>query len=305
MSTLSAINKNSTLSTEEKIHERQNYIIDTLKDTTVLQHDTALEAAASTENRTGIFTIPDGAADIAVKNCENLVGSVQIPVGVAGPLSMRARLVVERGKGESPQDSASDDILTLDQSFVPFAITEGALVASVNRGCRAVREAGGVSVMVRQLGITRAPVFLCASGEQAQALVAWFQTHSGLVAEWAESTSAYLKLKDVTGWVRGRYAFVRFRCTTGEAMGMNMISIAVQSVWMNLLAEIDRGAYPELRGVEMISLSSNVCSDKKAGTLNGVLGRGFWVQAELHVPAQVVTDVLKSGNDTVVANLDQ
>ncbi len=70
----------------------------------------------------GAYTIP--VDRVAKKNCENLIGAVQVPVGVAGPLVVH---------GEYAEGSF----------YLPLATTEGALVASVNRGCSAIVRAGG------------------------------------------------------------------------------------------------------------------------------------------------------------------
>lgn len=68
-------------------------------------------------------------------NCENVVGYVAVPVGVAGPLLV-------------------DDV----HYQVPMATTEGCLVASTNRGCRALTLSGGVLTRVVDDGMTRGPI---------------------------------------------------------------------------------------------------------------------------------------------------
>ena len=204
---------------------------------------------------------------IAKKNCENVIGSVEIPVGVAGPLNIHT---------ENWQS----------QAVIPLATTEGALVASINRGCKALNLAGGVSVMVEKRGMTRSPVFECTSGLEAKRFLQWFEDHIDRIKEIAESTSSHLHLLSHHSWIRGRYVYVRFAFDTEEAMGMNMVTIALQKALEEALKR-----HPEIK---LMSLSSNVCTDKKDSVVNTILGRGYWVQAEALLPKEVVTGVLKS-----------
>jgi len=53
----------------------------------------------------------------------------------------------------------------------PLATTEGALLASVNRGCSVINSAGGATARVLKSGMTCAPVFRVADVAEAEALV--------------------------------------------------------------------------------------------------------------------------------------
>lgn len=79
--------------------------------------------------------------------CEMPVGYVQIPVGIAGPL-----------------------LLDGYEYSVPMATTEGCLVASTNRGCKAMYISGGATSTVLKDGMTRAPVVRFASARRASEL---------------------------------------------------------------------------------------------------------------------------------------
>jgi hydroxymethylglutaryl-CoA reductase (NADPH) len=73
------------------------------------------------------------------RNIENPIGTVQIPVGLAGPLQINGKY-------------AQGDY------YVPLATSEGALVASVNRGCSVTKAVGGATVRIIDDKMTRAPV---------------------------------------------------------------------------------------------------------------------------------------------------
>ena len=85
------------------------------------------------------FSFPEEQA--VGRNIENLIGATQIPLGIAGPLTIKTI-------NHKPQTH-----------YVPLATTEGALVASISRGCKATTESGGINVYVENVGMTRGPVF--------------------------------------------------------------------------------------------------------------------------------------------------
>ncbi|MFH2118118.1 MAG: hydroxymethylglutaryl-CoA reductase [Candidatus Paceibacterota bacterium] len=209
-------------------------------------------------------------ASVSSKNCENLVGSVEIPVGVAGPLKI----------GE-------------EEYYLPLATTEGVLVASVNRGCKALSQAGGVTVLSQKRGMSRAPVFACKSGEKAVELTAWLDEHHQLFQKIAEKNSQHLKFLSLQHWIRGRQVYARFVFDTDQAMGMNMVTIAVEQIAKTV---VEANAQ-----VKLIALSSNVCTDKKDSLINAILGRGYWVQAEAFLPEKVITSVLKTSAEKIYA----
>ena len=92
------------------------------------------------------------------RNIENPIGAVQVPVGVVGPLLVKG----EYAKGEY---------------YVPLATTEGALIASVSRGVKALTESGGVTVRVISNGMTRAPVLRFDSVLDAVRFVEWLDSN--------------------------------------------------------------------------------------------------------------------------------
>lgn len=198
-------------------------------------------------------------------NCENMVGAVQVPLGIAGPISIHG----EYAKGDY---------------YIPLATTEGALVASVNRGCKVICRAGQVRVFTENTGMTRGPVFQTKGIKESLELKRWLVAHFNDLNYQSEKTSSHLKLQNIQAKVVGRNVFVRFSFDTQDAMGMNMVTIATE--------EIVRFVKKET-GSKCISLAGNFDIDKKPAWLNFILGRGRQVWAETTLDKQIVKEVLR------------
>jgi hydroxymethylglutaryl-CoA reductase (NADPH) len=211
------------------------------------------------------------AADAHGSNIENMIGAVQVPLGVAGPVSV-------------------DGGAFAGDRYLPLATTEGALVASINRGCSVVNDAGGATARVTKSGMTRAPVFRVTDVAEAEALVAWVRDSEDALREAAESTTSHGELLDVTPYVVGNNVFLRFRYDTKDAMGMNMATIATREACDAIEAETD---------ASLVALSGNLCSDKKPAAINAVEGRGRSVSADVEIPREVVEERLHTTPEAI------
>ncbi|AWY42985.1 3-hydroxy-3-methylglutaryl-CoA reductase [Pseudomonas putida] len=218
---------------------------------------------------TSLHTIGCYTFDAKPAKCENFIGAIQIPVGVVGPIVVNGQAITAR-----------------EQIYAPLATTEGALVASVSRGCSALYAAGGAVVRVEDIGITRAPVFRSSGIVQTQAFLAWIRSHYEEIKQLCEQGSAHLRLQDIEPAVVGTSIYLRFRFHSADAMGMNMASIACDRAIRQLIT-------PET-GVRCISISGNYCVDKKPAQVNFLNGRGKRIHAEAHLSADILRDILKT-----------
>lgn len=200
------------------------------------------------------------------KNIENMIGAIQIPLGIAGPL---------RINGET----------AIGDFYIPLATTEGALVASVNRGCSAITRSGGAYATLIKDGQTRAPVFNTPSIRNALELVKWVEENFQRLKEAADSTSRFVRLKRIEPFIVGPNVFLRFVYTTGDANGMNGVTIATEKAVELIEKELDFA--------KCISLSGNLCTDKKPSAIDMILGRARSVVAEAVIKRSVVEEKLK------------
>ena len=255
---------------EIKIHEIEKYAEDANAATDIRRK--YIEEKSNTQlEHIGNYTID--MTETAKKNIENQIGTIQVPVGVVGPLII------------------NNDDKTIE-TYAPLATTEGALLASVNRGCSVIRHSNGCNVSITDNQMTRAPVIKTKNVTEAKKVKQWIKDNFEKIKEIAESTTNHGKLIKIDPIaIVGRLVYPRFCYQTGDSMGMNMVTIATQES-INFIEE--------KLGVDAIALSSNFCVDKKASALNLVEGRGKSIIAEVNVPKEVVEKTLKTTAEAIV-----
>jgi hydroxymethylglutaryl-CoA reductase (NADPH) len=205
--------------------------------------------------------------------CEQVIGYMPLPVGVAGPLVIDGR-----------------------SYFIPMATTEGVLVASASRGCKAINSGGGAVTVLTGDGMTRGPCVSFETLERAGAAKIWLDSEVGqsTMKKAFNSTSRFARLQTMKTAIAGTNLYIRFKTTTGDAMGMNMISKGVEHA---LKVMMDESGFEDMN---IVSVSGNYCTDKKAAAINWIDGRGKSVVAEAIIPGDVVRKLLKTDVDTMV-----
>lgn len=249
---------------ELKLHQIENYT-DNVQDAVEIRREFAERISGAS-----LKHISQHSLDLAKamkRNIENPIGTIQIPVGLAGPLHINGK----HAEGTF---------------YVPLATSEGALVASVNRGCSVTKAVGGATVRIIDDKMTRAPVIRTGSVSEALEIKEWIERHFIELKEAAESTTSHGKLLKIDPIVVvGRYVYPRFTFSTGDSMGMNMVTIGTEKALEILTRET---------GAHVVALSGNLCVDKKPSALNLIEGRGKTVVAEIIIPQEIVEKKLKT-----------
>jgi hydroxymethylglutaryl-CoA reductase (NADPH) len=200
------------------------------------------------------------------RNIENFVGTVKVPVGVAGPLRVNG-------------------LFAQGDYYFPLATTEAALVASYNRGARVISEAGGCSTILANEAVSRAPGFAFENLTEAAIFVVWVMGHTKRLKYVAEKTTRHGKLIDIRFNVEGNHVYFVFDFVTSDASGQNMATIASEAICDYI--EQKSPIKPTFCFRE-----TNLSGDKKATSQSFQSGRGRKVTAETVIPKELVQEKL-------------
>jgi hydroxymethylglutaryl-CoA reductase (NADPH) len=201
-------------------------------------------------------------------NIENYIGMSMVPTGVVGPLHIIGT-------------AANGDF------FVPLATSEGALVASYDRGVRATRMAGGVSSICLSEGVQRSPIFKFESIAELGAFLMWVLEKQPHFQSIIRDNSRFAELLDMKTTIEGNHLILTFEFVTGDASGQNMVTICTDAICQYIIAS--NPVKPTHWFIE-----SNYSGDKKATALSFSNVRGKKVISEVHLPQEVVEKVLRT-----------
>lgn len=198
-------------------------------------------------------------------NIENFIGVAHVPVGLAGPLKING----DHAKGHF---------------YIPLATTEGALVASYNRGIKIVSDSGGVNARILKDEIYIGVLIDFEDLSEVIDFFKWIDRNCNKLKEIAESTTKYGKLLHIEKYLQGKRALLNIHYTTGDASGLNMITVATKAITDCIMKETKAQKY-------ILPVTFN---DKKSTAMNIVKGRGKKVSADVVIPRKIVEEILRT-----------
>ena len=175
---------------------------------------------------------------------------------------------------------------------VPLATYETPLWPSTGRGARVSRHCGGVRCTVVDERMSRSVVVRAQSAASAKqaydAIAGRFDELAAVVSQ----TSRFAQLIGLNRQIVGNLLYLRFECSTGDASGHNMVTKAADALLTWILQE-----YPAL---SYSTISGNYCTDKKTSAVNGILGRGKYVVAEVEISRALCKRMLRTTPELMV-----
>lgn len=205
-------------------------------------------------------------------NIESNIGSVEIPIGIVGPLLFN-------------ENNYSELVYTCAGTL------EGALVASMTRGAKAISMSGGFQAEFVWQKMVRAPMFLFENQDNAGFFIHFVTSIFQEIKSKAESYSNHAQLNTIEPIQDGHVVHLRFIYETGDASGQNMTTTCT---WHAVLEIVDRFHNQTDKRILDYVIEGNAASDKKISKFAYEKGRGIRVKATCILTHEVLKSVLRT-----------
>ena len=170
---------------------------------------------------------------------------------------------------------------------VPMATFETPLWPSCNRGAKVSQlTSQGISVVIIKDNMTRSILLQALNASSAENVLVELKNRFQEISDVAAKNSKFVNLQEWHEQIVGNLIYLRFSFDTKDASGHNMATLAAENILNWLMLE-----YPQLK---YVSISGNYCTDKKVSAVNGILGRGKYIVAEINIPRDIVVNILNS-----------
>ena len=180
----------------------------------------------------------------------------------------------------------------IDTIMVPLATYERPLWRSTSRGAKISMMTEGIRTVIISEKMTRSIILEASNSAIAFDLVQKLSLQLPEMQSIVIKSSRFAKLYSFTHQICGKLLYLRFEFSTGDAAGHNMVTKASDEIINWILSKYSMISY--------VSISGNCCTDKKNSAVNGILGRGKYVIAELTIAKDLCQTILKTTPEKIL-----
>ncbi|KAF8818732.1 hydroxymethylglutaryl-CoA reductase [Rickettsia endosymbiont of Cardiosporidium cionae] len=180
-----------------------------------------------------------------------------------------------------------------EKIIVPLATFETPLWASVKRGANISNMTDGIkSVIYKNSNMTRSVLLESHSVDYLIETANKLKNSKQELNKISKNTSNFVELEDLYIEIVGTLIYIRFSFYTGDAAGHNISTKASDALLKYILETYTKLQY--------VSISGNICTDKKNSCINGILGRGKYIISEILVPNDICISQLNTTAEQIV-----